>query len=44
MNQISEGENIFDSKVLDERPTVNYTLTKRSFTKSQKPPNGLIPG
>lgn len=42
LNQTNEGENIFDSKILEERPTVNYTITKRSFTKSQKPPiNGL---
>lgn len=34
LNQTNEGENIFDSKILEERPTVNYTVTKSSFTKS----------
>lgn len=34
LNQISEGENIFDSKILEDRPTVNYTIAKRSFTKN----------
>lgn len=38
LNQINEGENIFDSKILEDRPVVNYTITKRSFTKAQKPP------
>lgn len=38
MNQTNEGENIFDSKILEERPSVNYTISKRSLTKSQKPP------
>lgn len=43
LNQTNEGENIFDSKILEERPTVNYTITKRSFTKSQKPPTNGPP-
>lgn len=38
MNQTNEGENIYDSKILEERPIVNYTLTKRSFNKASKPP------
>ncbi len=44
MNQTNDGENIFDSKILEERPSVNYTISKRSLTKSQKPPiNGQQP-
>lgn len=35
LNQTNEGENIFDSKILEERPSVNYTLNKRSLAKPQ---------
>jgi hypothetical protein len=28
-----EGENIFDSKIMEERPIVNYTIAKKSFNK-----------
>jgi hypothetical protein len=33
LNQTNDGENIFDSKILEERPTVNNTHAKKSFTK-----------
>lgn len=38
VNQTSDGENIFDSKILEERPLINYTVAKRSFIKAAKPP------
>lgn len=38
LNQTNEGENIFDSKILEERPSINYTINKRSMAKVQKPP------
>jgi len=38
LNQTNDGENIFDSKILEERPQVNSTMTKKCFTKASKPP------
>lgn len=40
LNQTSEGgENIFDSKVVEEKPSINYSMTKKSF---KKPLNNAI--
>lgn len=42
LNQTNDGENIFDSKILEERPQINYTIQKRTFIKQHRPPtNGI---
>ena len=37
-SNITEAENLFDSKILDEKPKVNSTAAKRLISKIQKPP------
>lgn len=32
----NDGENIFDSKAIEDKPVINYTLAKRGFTKGSK--------